>query len=105
MPSIRVIGAALAVAVNSHVVNSLAQDAPSKVATPASAVPLIERLTVTASPLPRDVLEMAQPATVLGGDALRRARAADDRRYAGRGAGRVILVLRSRRRTADHPGP
>jgi iron complex outermembrane recepter protein len=99
---IRPIGAALAVAAYSHVMIAAAQDKPADPATAPSTPPLIERLTVTASPLARDTLEIAQPATVLRGDALRRAQAATigdtlsgeigvSSSYFGPGAGRPII--------------
>ncbi len=102
MPSIRPIGAALAVAAYSHVMIAAAQDKPADPAPAPSTPPLIERLTVTASPLARSVLELAQPAAVLRGDALRRAQAATigdtlggeigvSSSYFGPGAGRPII--------------
>jgi iron complex outermembrane recepter protein len=102
MPSIRPIGAALAVAAYSHVGVALAQEKPSDPTASTSTPEFVERLTVTASPLARGVLELAQPATVLRGDALRRAQAATigdtlsgevgvSSSYFGPGAGRPII--------------
>ena len=76
MQSTRLVGAALAVAAYIHAPVSGAQDQPSDNAPLPAAPAFIERVIVTASPLGRDVLEMAQPAAVVRGDALRRARAA-----------------------------
>src|SRR5688572_8049441 len=103
MPSIRFIGALFGAAC-SHAIVAVAQSVPDPAPAPAPALAsdVPTSIIVTASPLARDVPEMAQPATVLRGDALRRTRAATlgdtlagelgvSSSYFGAGSGRPII--------------